>query len=127
MDWLLGVLDASLPKEAREGHSAWAFACADRAVRVHAPQALRSAAELHPEAHHRAALLRHAEILAGLPPVVDAYAAARDAAASAAAYAAARAARAAAAAESKLQAEQLRAHVRWEWVAQALAAEGVLP
>lgn len=93
MAWLLGMLSEHLPAECLTARRTWALACADRAVRIHAPSALTRAAACSPDESSKASLLAHAELLTGLSPLVDARAAAYAAAdasdASDAAYAAA--------------------------------------
>jgi len=104
MAWALSLLPLS--ERAKTARRAWAFATADRALRVHAVNALTSAAACTADDGHRGALLRHAETLTALPVLdgMNARAAARaaydaadtaHAAADAAGYAAARAAYAA--------------------------------
>ncbi len=61
MLWLCGELNVHEPECRRI-----AFRIADHAVRVDAVAALRSAAAAHPDATHKAALLAHADALAGL-------------------------------------------------------------
>lgn len=68
MAWMLGRwrIRQHLAPEALTGLREWAMTSAHRAITVHAPNALLSAAACHPEEAHRTALIKHAEGLSAL-------------------------------------------------------------